>query len=347
MAESIDGPVGLRSRTQNVTNNARDQDKVIKLLAAIPESQGGKRDAWKIPPLSGGDRNCPKFVADAIWEFQTFWKARGVCRIVDGVVDPGKTTIRKLNELASSAPPQPKPSTDMIVLIKGWDPKAAGAGEIDKKGGGEPGIDVPSAADLKKSIEQDPQYPKSHVLRVDYWFGGGGRANPHTDPTNAVVTSIKDALRDAKEGEGTFGTLVILGFSIGGRNAVSVAQALKADVPIAYLGIADAAFDDDKDPTRTNGGFSPSQSHNFFQSLTNELPGQEFHGEVKGCHNVPSFDNMPEFQERKKKYDGQLWSTKKDANNYFDQQHKAAVRLGMQQLIPNARKIVLGQSVPD
>ena len=98
---NIDAPVGIRYRRQNVTNFSRDQEKILNLLAAIPASQGGKKEAWMIRPLSGPDGSCPQFLADAIREFQTFWKAKGALRNVDGVVDPGQRTIRKLNELAS------------------------------------------------------------------------------------------------------------------------------------------------------------------------------------------------------------------------------------------------------
>ena len=70
----IDGPVGLRWRTQNVQNNARDQAKVIKLLKAIPAAQGGKREAWVVSPTPGPDGSCPRPLADAIW--RTYPEAR-------------------------------------------------------------------------------------------------------------------------------------------------------------------------------------------------------------------------------------------------------------------------------
>lgn len=102
----LSGAVGARNRVQNVANVARDQAKVIRLLAAIPESQGGKRDGWSTPPLAGPDHQCPKPLVDAIWDFQTFWKKRGVVHIVDGVIDPGKSSLRRMNELVNG-PPEP------------------------------------------------------------------------------------------------------------------------------------------------------------------------------------------------------------------------------------------------
>jgi hypothetical protein len=100
----IDAPVGLRNRSQNVANNTRDQTKIMKLLAAIPASQGGKKETWATLPLTGADRQCPKHLADAIWDFQTFWKKRGLFAVIDGVVDPGKRTLKRMNDLVYGAP---------------------------------------------------------------------------------------------------------------------------------------------------------------------------------------------------------------------------------------------------
>jgi hypothetical protein len=97
----VSGPVGLRFKRQNVSNKSSDQEIILNLLSAIPASQGGKKEAWLIRPLSGPDGSCPKFLSDAIWDFQAFWKAKGVFHDIDGVVDPRRHTIRKLNELAS------------------------------------------------------------------------------------------------------------------------------------------------------------------------------------------------------------------------------------------------------
>jgi len=126
MPVAIDGPVGLRMRSQNVRNNSRDQEKVIGLLAKIPAAQGGKKDDWEVPPLAGPDGSCPKFLVDAIWNFQFFWRSKGVAHVVDGVVDPGMTSLRKLNELAAGGgdtPPTPvDPQTlplDIIVRFTG------------------------------------------------------------------------------------------------------------------------------------------------------------------------------------------------------------------------------------
>lgn len=118
---TIDGPVGLRFRKQNVKNNASDQGKVIQLLAKIPKAQGGKSEEWRVPPLSGPNGNCPQFVSDAIWDFQLFWKGKGHFQHIDGVVDPDKNTLAQLNMLAlGTTPPKPPPgpSTPFVAPLK-------------------------------------------------------------------------------------------------------------------------------------------------------------------------------------------------------------------------------------
>lgn len=115
MAESLSGPVGLRWRTQRVASRAQDQDKIIGLLASISSSQGGKKEAWPARPLSCADGDCPQFLADAIWEFQSHWKRQGLFHNIDGVVDPGGNTLKQLNRLAGGGsgpgpiPPGPDP----------------------------------------------------------------------------------------------------------------------------------------------------------------------------------------------------------------------------------------------
>lgn len=108
----IRGPVGKRHNTQNVTNSAEDQRIVIGLLSSISTEQGGKREAWPAPPLAGPPGQCPSFVVDAIWDFQRFWKTKGVFHNIDGVVDPGGRTLKRLNEIVRGAPPAPPPGPD-------------------------------------------------------------------------------------------------------------------------------------------------------------------------------------------------------------------------------------------
>lgn len=133
---TLEGPVGLRFRTENVRNLERDQDKIIDLLRFIPAEDGGKREAWMTRPNAGPDNMCPRGLADAIWDFQSLWKFRGLFQVVDGVADPGRTTIAHLNRLVSdwekrkglkplpSPPPAPSARARFTALdrLQGFDP---------------------------------------------------------------------------------------------------------------------------------------------------------------------------------------------------------------------------------
>jgi hypothetical protein len=93
MIPKLSGPVGLRSRKTNVANKSVDQRIVIDLLAKIADKCGGRGNSWQTPPSPGPDGSCPQALADAIWEFQSTWKSRGLFSSIDGVVDPGGHTI--------------------------------------------------------------------------------------------------------------------------------------------------------------------------------------------------------------------------------------------------------------
>ena len=94
------GPVGLRGRVSQVKNASADQQAVIDLLTAISVADGGKKEVWGAPPLAGPSGQCPRFLAEAIWEFQDFWRSKGVFRNIDGVVDPGGNTYKHMIGLA-------------------------------------------------------------------------------------------------------------------------------------------------------------------------------------------------------------------------------------------------------
>ena len=119
---SLSGPVGLRGRITNVANSQVDQEKVISLLASIPIKDGGKQGVWAVPPSAGPPGRCPQFLADAIWEFQSWWKALGVFRNIDGVIDPGGNTLRQLNKLSTqnrtSPAPGPGPQPPGVIGLR-------------------------------------------------------------------------------------------------------------------------------------------------------------------------------------------------------------------------------------
>lgn len=99
MTTLLTAAVGLRNRKIKLPNFTADQRLVLALLAKISQTCGGKREAWATPPSPGVDGTCPAALVDAIWDFQTEWKKRGLAIGVDGAVDPGGRTISHLDAL--------------------------------------------------------------------------------------------------------------------------------------------------------------------------------------------------------------------------------------------------------
>lgn len=116
MSVYLDGPVGRRWNQVNVKNSDQDQRRVIALLHQIPSADGGKKDVWMGPILSGGDGNCSPYLLSAIWDFQKLWKQRGVFHNIDGVVDPKGHTLEQMNLLLDGrkSAPDPAPAKPII-----------------------------------------------------------------------------------------------------------------------------------------------------------------------------------------------------------------------------------------
>jgi hypothetical protein len=99
--------VGKLNHLRQVKNLSSDQAVIIQLLWDIETSNGGQKTSDSLSILNGHNGLCPEALADAIWEFQSHWKARGILRNVDGVVDPGGASWRKMLSLNGLiAPPQ-------------------------------------------------------------------------------------------------------------------------------------------------------------------------------------------------------------------------------------------------
>ena len=125
--DGLQGPVGLRNGVQQVRNTQRDQKLVAGLLAAIPINKGGKQGVWYAPPLSGLEGSCTAVLANAIWDFQQFWKSYGLFDHVDGVVDPNQHTWRTLITLSKGQPVQPPGDDDVLIHAE---PHAPGTWQI-------------------------------------------------------------------------------------------------------------------------------------------------------------------------------------------------------------------------
>jgi hypothetical protein len=98
MAESIRASVGkFANGTRDCHNVPADQLKIIRLLNQISDADGGRRTTpLAESPLNPG--RCASGLHEAILAFQ-----RRHHLSVDGHVDPGQQTLRKLNELATSS----------------------------------------------------------------------------------------------------------------------------------------------------------------------------------------------------------------------------------------------------
>jgi hypothetical protein len=112
----ITARVGLLHRRQQVTNHMVDQQTVADLLAHIPQHAGGTLGLW--PPhvlFLGSPGQCTGELGMAIWAFQERWQRTGELRVVDGVVDPGGSTLKALNTVAALHGYRPAPLPDMAL----------------------------------------------------------------------------------------------------------------------------------------------------------------------------------------------------------------------------------------
>jgi hypothetical protein len=100
MAVDIDNSVGkLANGTRECTNSAKDQEKIIGLLNKIDVGLGGtKQKPLTAKPVNG---ICAPGLYVAIINFQT--KQTGL--VVDGHIDPGKSSIKRLNALTGGSTP--------------------------------------------------------------------------------------------------------------------------------------------------------------------------------------------------------------------------------------------------
>lgn len=255
--------------------------------------------------------------------------------VPDSVV--GIQTIAALDEAMGGLPKPVKDQffQDFVIRVLGFDPKDKAAGQQTtakqeaERTDGQFAIRVPSVAVLR-SLINTPEYLKLHKPAVILNFnGGGGRANPASDPTSSVLAALKAERKKASDAKFELGKIVVYGWSIGGRGAANIARAIKADTDINqsvdFLGLIDAAWDDDKDSART-APVNVLAGVSIYESATNELvpKGFEFHGVCKGTadndlHQPNTFWSL------------QLAGWKAGSLNddaFFNMSHKAAVEVG-------------------
>lgn len=214
----------------------------------------------------------------------------------------GKKTMaqleREMRKFEAAHPrPGPVPTgdpvfQDFVIRILGFDPRDAKAGQESTDGA--PAINVPDVAALRKMIDT-PAYLKGHKPVVILNFnGGGGRANSGSDPTTKVTDKLVGEVEAALKAGADMGIIVVYGYSIGGRNALTVSRAIAgrklADgtaLKAGYVGLIDAAFDSPSDP-ELRGSAGATGGDSIYQSATNKLrddpdfAGLEHHAWIQG-----------------------------------------------------------------
>jgi hypothetical protein len=231
---------------------------------------------------------------DAIWDFQVFWKAKGVFRNIDAVVDPNKNTLKKLNELAPSGPdPEPGPKTKVDVIVK-----FEGAAEEAPIARGD---DIfPDKRLTAYGAKRDRTLVRLGMKTVKI-------RDEAVTQLQAQVEAIKSLFSHDEPGE-----ILLYGSSSGGRNIVDLAARLSREaMSIAYVASLDGAWYPDE--TKTSPGNLPGDSsviprfnapgavvaaekQDFFQTVgnhtklnkhgtrifTSNMLGEEIHGNVVG-----------------------------------------------------------------
>lgn len=287
MTVHLGAPVGMRDRLVQVTNFSADQDTIISLLATIPVAQGGQRERWGVQPLSGPDGNCPQPVADAIWDFQVFWEAAGLLQVVDGVVEPDRSTWKRLVALAEASP--------MVVLVD---------------------VVVKFQGSLHVATPLTPNEVFPDALLGFYQTKTGRRLERIGQRTvtirDASAQLIANYVATIKglDSQGR-GEVLIYGSSSGGRNAVDLAAALRAErIPVRWVAALDAAYFPDESVTAPDNLFgeptvvprfrpalpvTATTAESYFQRVGNHstmtlhglmftsgMGGKEVHGSLEG-----------------------------------------------------------------
>ncbi len=222
---------------------------------------------------------------------------------------------------------------DVFVQILGADPNGPRAGQPTEAGF--PQVGAPRPDEIAAWVNTTT-YLETHrpVVMVNF-HGGGGTANPASDPTAKVVAAVTAARSAAVAAGDAAGRVVVVGFSIGGRGAVTVCNALiTAGIPVDYLGLVDAAFNGQSDPARVIP-VSATVLENIYEAVHHfvlaKFPGFEFHGDVGGQKGV-SLDDQPFFKTAKAEDEAKFNKAsgnrdkQKIADDHFNKVHDRAVK---------------------
>lgn len=250
----------------------------------------------------------------------------------------GRQTIAALDAqlVRQGGSPVPTVTTktqDVFVQILGVRPDSVRAGLPTEDGF--LAVGAPRPDQIAARIN-DELYLVNHAPVVMVNFrGGGGNANPASDPTDKVVAAVVAARTAAKTAGLTNGKVCVVGFSIGGRGAATVCRRLVASgIPVTYLGLADAAFDGEGDTART-AALGASVVENIYEAVHHfvlkKFPEFEFHGDVGGQPGTP-LDKQTFYSRAKTedeaKFDDAFFDREKRkiATDHFNKVHDQAVK---------------------
>jgi pimeloyl-ACP methyl ester carboxylesterase len=133
-------------------------------------------------------------------------------------------------------------------------------------------------------VETDA-YKNQRELRVINFYG----APVPKDPVKAIQAEVEAITTDGPDGK-----IVIVGSSIGGKNAAHLAFHLQQKFKLSYVALLDAGYDNASDPDRSSA-IRAGRADSFYESTTNDwkdiMGDVEFHGVATGTSDA-NVENM-------------------------------------------------------
>jgi peptidoglycan hydrolase-like protein with peptidoglycan-binding domain len=265
----------------------------------------------------------------------------------------GKMTLAAMDEeLIRTAPPPPpppapiRPSNRLLLNFK-FDAllidifiKIQGFGSPQKQGLHDP---VESAL-FSANTMANPAYDSTKRFMTAFVFTGSLDAR---NPSQVIIDAVKLINQSA---EGDIDRVFLWGGSAGGKNILSVANALADTVGDAmqYIGVSDAAFDENDPVMRNPGNIKAKIRKNWFQTFGQTIdPRKEFHGPLPGFQNF-DMTGSPDVQTAKRNFeslgpiDRRLGSNQAKA---ADAAHTAAFAEGLSVGLGDIRRMILGPKI--